>query len=466
MNHFSRTTPLSNGGNATVANECISRLFTTSGARRTLWHHKGLWYRYDGRRWNRWGEEELTRFLFRELQGAEYTTSDGGQASLPLSRKLVAEVIAILDANLQLDGDLPRWRRDGDSDADYCIGFQNTVISLLGGTPQMKETSSDWIDPVQIPVSFTGEEPHCPRWISCLQEWSLGNDDWISLLQEWMGYCLLPTTRYARWMMMKGPVRCGKGTITKVLQMLLGDENCVNYSLADFTDPFGLDGVQGARCLVVNEVSDLRGSEGERATQILKSIIGEDPVRVNRKYQRAQTNVRLRVKPTLVTNQTVRLPNKGRGLSSKMLILPFSTSYLGHEDEHLIDALGNELEGIAAWCVEGARRLVENRGRFTTLEQAEEERREYLLENNPWDQFLEARFVQRPNGFVPGEILWNQFESWKRYTGSPLSSSRNRLMSRILEEGSWTLQRFRPAPDAPRGLKGLSLRSRPDDTSQ
>lgn len=460
MTAFSVSSPLPSGANVAVATECISRLFTTRGARRTLWHHKGLWYRYDGSRWTRWNEEDLYRFLYRELQGAYVSTRDG-DVPLSVSRKLIAEVVAILDANLQLTGDLPCWRRSG-PEPDYCIHFKDQVVDLGNGDLDLLESNADWIDPVQIPV-FYENRIVCPRWEQCLNEWSGGDEAWVSLLQEWMGYCLLPTTRYARWMMMKGPVRCGKGTITKVLQMLLGDENCVNYSLADFTDPFGLDGVQGARCLVVNEVSDLKGVEGERATQILKSIIGEDPVRVNRKYQRAQMNVRLRVKPTLVTNQTVRLPNKGRGLSSKMLILPFTNSYLGREDEHLIDTLRDELDSIAAWCVEGARRLVRNRGRFTELEAAEEERREYLLENNPWDQFLEARFLQRPQGFVSTEMIWREFNDWKRSTGSRLDAPRNRIISRILEEGTWTLRRHRPGPNAPRGVQGMSLRSNPDD---
>lgn len=458
---FTDSDPLVSSNFAFVAAQCINRMFTTSGGRRTLWCHKGLWYRYENGRWNRWTEEDLARYLLRELPRARVVSRDGSIASLKVSRAFVGEIVAFLDANLQLEGELPRWRRTG-PDAGYCIHFLGHVVNVSNGDLDLLEGTPDWIDPVQLRVPYD-DRIVAPVWSAAIEQWSNGNPEWVSLLQEWMGYCLLPTTRYARWMMMKGPVRCGKGTITKVLQMLLGDDNCVNYSLRDFTDSFGLDGVQGSRVLVVNEVSDLKNTEGEIATQILKSIIGEDPVRVNRKYQRAQMNVRLSVKPILVTNQTVRLPNKGRGLSSKMLILPFTHSFLGHENEHLIDSLRDELDSIAAWCVEGARRIVRNRGRFTILEEAEEERREYLLENNPWDQFLEARFLPNPRGFVTHDMIWREFVSWKRSTGSNLSATRNRISARILDEGSWALHRCRPANDAPRGLRGLSLRNNPAD---
>tara|TARA_R100001082_G_scaffold108250_1_gene83255 strand:- start:255 stop:1049 length:795 start_codon:yes stop_codon:yes gene_type:complete len=262
---------------------------------------------------------------------------------------------------------------------------------------------------------------------------------------------------------MYGKVRSGKGTIGKVLQKLLGMDGYMNTSLDDLSGDFGLDGLEHSRVLCISEVSELEGKDGERATRVLKNIIGQDPMTVNVKYKRQMRNVVVNAAPIVQANEIPNLPNKGRGLSSKMLVLPFDVSFEGKEDPYLIDILLEELEGIAAWAVQGAIDLENEYDRFPLPDRAKDTIKMYHLQNNPFDYFLEERFIKNGDGFVATDLLWMQWNDWlKKNSIRNLHVSRNQLTIKIETQSSWEVFRHRPH-GGKRGLKGLSLRKSFED---
>ena len=237
----------------------------------------------------------------------------------------------------------------------------------------------------------------------------------------------------------------------------------MSTSLDDLSNDFGLDGLEHSRVLCISEVSELTGKDGERATRVLKNIIGQDPLTVNVKFKRQMRNVVVNAAPIVQANEIPQLPNKGRGLSSKMLVLPFDVSFEGKEDPYLIDKLSGELEGIAAWCVEGAVKLENNREKFPMPGRAKETVQMYHLQNNPFDYFLEERFLQNEGGFVATDLLWMQWNDWlKKNEIKKLHVARNQLSMKIETQSSWSLSRYR-VHGGKRGLKGLSLRKSFED---
>ena len=226
-----------------------------------------------------------------------------------------------------------------------------------------------------------------------------------------------------------------------------------------------MDGLEHSRVLCISEVSELDGREGEKATRVLKNIIGQDPVTVNVKYKRQMRNMIINAAPIVQANEIPQLPNKGRGLSSKMLVLPFDVSFEGHEDPYLIDTLLGELEGIAAWAVQGAIDLEAEDDRFPLPSRASDTIQMYHLQNNPFDYFLEERFVRSEEGFVATELLWMQWNNWlKQNSIKNLHVARNQLSIKIETQSSWSVNRHRPH-GGKRGLKGLSLRKSFEDLS-
>ena len=130
----------------------------------------------------------------------------------------------------------------------------------------------------------------------------------------------------------------------------------------------------------------------------------------------------------------------------------------------MIDTLIGELEGIAAWAVEGAIDLEGGvGGRFPMLSQSEDAVQMYHLQNNPFDHFLEERFIRSEGGFVATDLLWMQWKDWlKSNSIKNVHVARNQLSIKIEMQSSWTVNRHRPH-GGKRGLKGLSLRKKFED---
>ena len=111
-----------------------------------------------------------------------------------------------------------------------------------------------------------------------------------------------------------------------------------------------------------------------------------------------------------------------------MLVLPFDVSFEGKEDVYLINTLMGELEGIAAWAVEGAIKLENDGNRFPKPSRSEDTVKMYHLQNNPFDYFLEERFIRNADGFVATDLLWMQWKEWlKSNSIKNLHVARNQL---------------------------------------
>lgn len=382
------------------------------------------------------------------------------KASINTVRELEEALEAVCHVDRELE--LPYWTAAEDPGWEgwACVGFRDRVVYAGGAEGfETKERSQSWVDTMTVPVDWD-EEAECPVWMGCVDQWGCGLEGWGELLQEWMGYCLLPTNRYARWMFMMGRPRSGKGTITKVLEMLMGRDACRGLSLINFGQQFGLHGAVAARSLIINEVSELDRGQGERAVQVIKSILGQDSISVDRKYRDMLQNVRISANITMVSNQIVELPNRGHGLGSKMLVLPFQGSWVGQEDTGLVDRLEDELAGIAAWAMRGAQRLVGSGGRFTECEGSEEVEREVRHTNNPMDAFLDARFNVDPYGWTSSQFLYQQYVQWCRTMGERPEYRGNTLIRALLRHSTWRLDRRTKQFDgvARRGIQGLSVK--------
>jgi putative DNA primase/helicase len=344
------------------------------------------------------------------------------------------------------------------------IAFRNGLVDCSHSQPVLVDREPRWFDHVVLPCDWA-PDAECPRWMQALREWSGGDESWEKLLQRIFGYALLPHRRYAKWALFYGKVRSGKSTILRVLQTLVGVGAFHSTSLDDISRQFGLADLVFARVLAIPEVSKLDTATGERATRVLKQIIGGDSLSPDVKYQSSLPNVRIPAFPIMLSNEVPSLPNKGRGLSSKMLMVPFTQNFegLGRPDSRnpqydLLEVLMGEIGGIARWAVEGAMALEaepDPRAKFPETERGREELRRYHWMNHPFDHFLENRFVAGPEWFTPTKVVWAEWVDWCKSNNIPQTVPRNMIAMRIMEESTWDLRKHRQACGGAYGLKGL-----------
>lgn len=464
MKVLTQRNPLNSAEPMVIARAILRARWTTPQGRLGLWEWRGEpWEWYAGtwvRRDERWLEEAL--WLAMEDAHVQTPTAAGVVTRrLGPTTQTVMNVQAALRALIRLKQSYaPAWLGTV-TDApvlERCVAFEDVVVDVLTG--ETKQRDELFFEPVVVNCAWD-PAAECPTWMACLEQWSGGDEKWVKLLQRAMGAMLMPTRKWQRWLLMQGRVRGGKGTIMRVVKNLVGD-GFRGLSMAQIASQFGLWGAEAARVLSVSEFGALNSRESELAVANMKNIVGGDPVTIDRKYMEPIRDVVLPGFLVVQSNEIPKLPNRGQGLASKMLVLPFSNSFLGREDLQLGEKLAQETAGIAAWALQGAKELLEERDAgqlwpVPTL--AEEVMGRFQSLNNPVQDFLEAHFVQQDVGFVSTTTLWALWKRWKAHVGYREELSQAQLVHRVVEESAWKLTRARLGEERIRGVKGVVVRS-------
>lgn len=455
-----------------LARDFIEAMHTEKGARGLWWHNREFFVWYGGTRWVLRTVDQMWNMVALWLEGAWVVGGVDVVKKIKFENRLVGEIVRLL----QTVGELPFEKMPvfvdppedwAGVDRGTVIAFEDVLVSVQGGVVKTTPRDRRWIDMVTLKVPYQ-PEAGCPAWLKALGQWSGGDPKWVDLLRRWIGYCLMSTRKYERWMLMQGEIRSGKGTINKVVQALIRKPAFYSTSLELLGDQFGLAGTQHARVISIQEVNALDPRTGESLASVMKRIVGRDPVRVNDKNEkRFEAEVDAAI--VLASNVIPLIPNHGMGISGKMLVLPFRTSFKDKEDLDLLKTLLGELPGIAAWAVEGARELEASPSpseRWPVPEEAEAVHRRYRLANNALDAFLEARFVRNPVGHVASKILWSEWMDYARANPEMVGRmrvGRNSIKTRLLQESTWRLEEYREGSGGHRGLRGLSLRRENED---
>ena len=444
-----------------VARFLLNTRFSTPNNRNGLWYWRGNFYEWYGERWQtrdiEWVESAL--WVALENETFQQATQNGQrQVRYAPSIEKVRGVLRALQALQTLPHEKsPVWLTSPKTkECRSLVSFQDMVLDAKDGTKFSRDET--FFDPHVLPVNFD-PSAKCPTWHRCLKEWSGEDPEWSKLLQRMFGYCLLPHRDYAKWFLMYGKIRGGKGTIMSVLKALLG-EGYMGTCLEDIASQFGLWGIEQAKVMAINEVSEISNREGEAACRVIKSIVGRDPISINRKFEQPLRNVVVDSVPIMQSNEIPKLPNKGLGLSGKMVLLPFTVSFVGRENYRLAEELMAELPGIAYWAWQGARALEEeedSKKKFPMPEGSNALIEEYHTVNNPIDEFLNARFEVRESGFVSSDVLFHHWKECSKGLRVP-PLSQNQLVYKLVQETTWDLKRTRIGGGGKRGLRGLSLK--------
>ena len=460
----SSTSVLSSPEPMQVARHLLRTRFSTPNNRNGLWYWRGVFYEWYGEEWKPRTLEWVESSLWNSLENLTFQSINNGVVSqtrfAPNLSKVQNVLRAIQACSTLANERVPVWLGDENTPSlRHSVSFQDVIVDCKTGS--VRDRSDAWFDPHVLPVSYEDghEPPH--TWLRCLDEWSGGDEQWKGLLQRMFGYCLLPHREYAKWFLFYGKIRGGKGTIMSVLKALMR-EGYMGTCLEDIAGQFGLWGIEQARVMAINEVSEISNREGEAACRVLKSIVGRDPISINRKYEPPLRNVVVDAVPIMQANEIPKLPNKGQGLSSKMVVLPFTVSFLGREDYGLLGKLLKELPSIARWAVDGAIEVEaesEPSKKFVMPDAAQETVEEYTTVNNPYDEFLEDLFEVSDSSFTASKVV---YENWKRWAKgikvSPVSQAQ--FIHKLLQDSTWNLVKHRLKNGGARGLKGLRLKNR------
>lgn len=291
---------------------------------------------------------------------------------------------------------------------DRGIAFHNGVFDLASGnlTPHRKEDFSTVVLPYDYDPSSS-----CPNWLAFLSA-SLESDlERIALLQEWLGYLLSNDYKHHKILLLLGPKRCGKGTIGRVIQALVGGQNFTGGSLSSFARDSFIDSLRTKPVLFIGDAAKRVSSNiVNQVIERIKSISGGDAVDFDRKFI-AGLSETLPTRVTIASNGIPNLFDDSGALASRIMPLPFYTSFFDNEDLHLIDRLLPEIAGIAIWAIEGLRRLVTN-GSFTRPAVSIEEQAQLSEAYSPLTQFITQCCVLNYRASCSESDLYAAYRMW------------------------------------------------------
>jgi len=204
------------------------------------------------------------------------------------------------------------------------------------------------------------ESATCPRFEAYLASvW--GETDAAGLLQEWVGAALFGlATRYHRALMLHGAPGSGKSTLIQIVEGMFPEGTVCNIGPADFADDDKLGMLIGKRLNTLTEATQAAIRSQDR----VKAIVCGEPQTVVRKWEKAA-----RFTPDcahlFAVNEWPSVPGAHASYWDRWVALSMPNRVRGTDAEvkdlaRLI--LAEELPGLVAWAVAGARRVLEQDG--------------------------------------------------------------------------------------------------------
>ncbi|TSB24022.1 DNA primase family protein [Streptomyces benahoarensis] len=389
-----------------------------------LRHWCGTWMRWEDMHWREMDDQELRAWLYKQMEHATYeAVTPKGETevrdwapTIPKVANLTQAMTAVTHLSPRVDA--PAWLTDGGDGGGRPV--DGPVVACTNGLLRVSNRSLTPLTPrffnlVSVPFDYDPAAT-APNWREFLAKIWADDRESVDALQEWFGYILSGRTDQQKILLIVGPTRSGKGTITRVLETLVGEGNKAGPTLASLATNFGLSPLLGKSLALISDAR-LSGRDGQQVVERLLTISGQDTIDVDRKFRIPWTGKL----PTRIMISSNELPNFGDSsgvIANRFIVLRTTASWLGREDSALGDKLNAEMPGILNWALDGLDRL-ERTGRLTEPAASRDEVTVMQDTASPTSAFLRERCTTGPNESVPVDALWAAWKDWAEDSGVP-----------------------------------------------
>ena len=263
----------------------------------------------------------------------------------------------------------------------------------------------------RLPVDYTGVTAKAPEhWMRFVNELLEPED--VKTLQEFMGYCMIPSTRAQKMLLIIGNGGEGKSRIGVVMRDILGD-NMNNGSIPKLeTNSFARADLEH-KLLMVDD--DMR-MEKLPTTNNLKALITADgPMDLEKKGVQSYQGL-MYCRLMAFSNGFLRSANDDSyGFFRRQLILMTKPRAKDRADDpFLSDKLRAEKEQIAVWALDGLYRLRKQNFRFTVSDRSKAAIMSAMDEANNVVSFLRSKgsFTFDPEGEITSREFYNIYKCW------------------------------------------------------
>ncbi len=346
------------------------------------------------------------------------------------------------------------WLSDGKSTSNV-VCFKNGLVDLSNDTRLVIEHTPDFFCFNELEYDYSPGST-CPQWLSFLSDVFEDDLELVLQLQEWFGYCMTSDISMQKFASLIGKPRAGKGVIAYILTLLVGEKNTAAPSLAKLTNDSSLHNMSKASVAFIPDAHSVHASKREEVLSNFKSITGGDALDYHVIYKGTQTNV-FKTRFVLSTNNMPEFVDASGALVARMLVFPFTKSFVGREDYGLKDRLHGEIAGIAQWALDGLKRLHQNK-RFTEARTGIIEKESIQHDMNPLSGFIENVCVINETDMVIVDRLYESYLVFCKQHHINLPLSQNKL-TRLIKASNMPIKHDRVMIENQRHyvFKGLTL---------
>lgn len=393
----------------------------------TLAYWDGQFWRWSAGRWRAEEEKETAARVTAAVHGEFVRVAvEAGAELLPASSRALTNVLLNVKSLALVRSDrveaMPAWLDGQGPPPAECLPTTSGVVhlpALLEHGPDhpgaVVPTTPRFFSSSGLSYAFDPAPPPPAEWQRFLGQLWPDDPESIRALQQWFGYLLTPDTRQQKILLVVGPKRSGKGTITRVLKSLVGEANVASPTFHVLASQFGLQSLIGKSVAVCPEARISGRLDSQAIVERLLSISGEDPQFVDRKHLSAWHGT-LRVRFVLLSNELPRLGDYSNALAGRFVVLQLKNSFYGAEDHGLEGRLLAELPGILMWAIDGWRDLRES-GRLLQPASSADLVEEFEELSNPVGTFLSEKCELGSNHRIPAKDLYKAWCTWCEVQG-------------------------------------------------
>ena len=275
----------------------------------------------------------------------------------------------------------------------------------------------------RLTVAYNPDAPTPKKWLQFLSELLQPED--IPTLQEFIGYCLIPSNKGQRMMVIKGNGGEGKSQIGAVLGQMLGS-SMKDGSIGKISENRFARADLEHILLCVDD--DMR-MEALRQTNYVKSIVtAQGKMDLERKGKQSYQGWMFARLLAFSNGDLQALYDRSDGFYRRQLVLTTKEKPAGRmDDPDLAQKMKAEVEGIFLWAFEGLQRLVANNFKFTESERTKTNRESVKRDNNNIFDFMESEGYIRlkADASISSKELYEIYRMWCEENSLPPLKSRS-----------------------------------------
>jgi P4 family phage/plasmid primase-like protien len=251
-----------------------------------------------------------------------------------------------------------------------------------------------------------------------------GDQSLLDYLQVALGYCITGRVNEKAVFILWGEKGDnGKSTLMNLLKAMLGiycksaSKSVFIKSKSDSKLTPEREVLKDSRMVMFSETT----ADDALNDEVLKMASGDDPIRVNPKYQ-AEYEFRSYSKLLIASNHKPKINVSDAAMVKRVKFIPFLTRFVPHpaaaherfRDVQLVARMeGDLLNAFFTWILDGAARWYQS-GLIDVPAVMRKETEEYLAENDEIGEFLADETEVAADQFVPSAGLYRKYCDWCR----------------------------------------------------